>query len=118
MDYAVDVQRYMGSAHELLYLTNQFVRPRDIISKVEMAKENGALQNGTGPKNSLHVIDQKTGKHYDLPISHNAVNASEFQQIKAPENHEYYADQNEQGVRIFDPGFSNTAVSTSNVTYV
>lgn len=83
-----------------------------------MAKTNGALQNGTSPQNFLHVTDQRTGKKYELPISHNAVNASEFQQIKAPENHEYYADQDEQGVRIFDPGFSNTAVSTSNITYV
>lgn len=83
-----------------------------------MAKENGVVQNGTSPRDSLHVIDQRTGKHYDLPISHNAVNASEFQQIKSPENYEYHADQNEQGVRLFDPGFSNTAVSTSKITYV
>lgn len=114
---AVDIQQ-IWSTHELLYMKILSVRPRETMSEVEMAKTNSALQNGTSPKNVLHVIDQRTGKYYQLPISHNAVNATEFQQIKAPENHEYYADQDEHGVRIFDPGFSNTAVSTSNITYV
>ena len=67
---------------------------------------------------SLHIIDGRTGKKYDLPISHNAVKASDFQQIKAPEDEGSYADQNGQGIRIFDPGFSNTAVSTSSITFM
>ena len=118
MNLAVELQYLASSAHGLLDLRDQSIRPKDCRTKAEMAKENGVFQNGTSSKNHLHVIDQRTGKHYELPISHNAVNASDFQQIKAAENHEYYADQDEQGVRIFDPGFSNTAVSTSNITYV
>ena len=69
-------------------------------------------------RNTLHVIDDRTGKDYVLPIIHNAINASEFKQIKAPENTLFYADQTENGIRIYDPGFANTAVSTSNITYV
>ena len=83
-----------------------------------MTKENGVYENGTNARDCVHVIDERTGKTYNLPISHNAVTATEFQKIKAPVDQEYYADQNEQGLRIFDPGFSNTAVSTSNITYV
>ena len=69
-------------------------------------------------RDSLHVVDNRTGKYYNLPIKHNAINASDFKQIKAPQMNGYYADQNSNGIRIFDPGFSNTAVSESKVTYM
>ena len=71
-----------------------------------------------GSKNTLYVIDGRTGKAYDLPILHNAVDASQFKQIKSEKNQNFYADQDELGLRIFDPGFSNTAVSKSSITYM
>lgn len=66
----------------------------------------------------LHVIDDRTGRYYQIPIFHNAINASDIKKIKAPENHDFYADQNEGGIRVFDPGFTNTAVVESKITYV
>ncbi|KAF4181155.1 hypothetical protein CNMCM8927_008616 [Aspergillus lentulus] len=69
-------------------------------------------------KESLHIIDNRTGQYYRIPIFHNAINASEFKKIRAPENVEFYADQNEAGIRVFDPGFTNTAVVQSEITYV
>ena len=66
----------------------------------------------------LHIIDDRTGNYYSIPVKHNAVNASDFKRIRSPENVEYPPDQNEQGLRIFDPGFSNTTVSESAVTYM
>jgi citrate synthase len=63
------------------------------------------------------VIDERTGQYYQIPINHNAISANEFKKIKAPDT-EYYADQNENGIRVFDPGFTNTAVVESKVTYV
>lgn len=68
-------------------------------------------------RNFLHVIDERTGQYYQIPICHNAISASEFKKIKAPDT-EYYADQNESGIRVLDPGFTNTAVVESKVTYV
>ncbi|KAA8649556.1 hypothetical protein EYZ11_006620 [Aspergillus tanneri] len=80
------------------------------------------MENGTNDVNkinpSLHVIDSRTGKYYQIPIVHNAIHASEFKRIRAPLNHEYYADQTDSGIRIFDPGFSNTAVKESKITYI
>lgn len=70
------------------------------------------------PQPSLHVVDSRTGKYYEIPIVHNAVHATEFKRIKAPLNKDYYPDQTENGIRIFDPGFSNTAVKESQVTYM
>lgn len=69
-------------------------------------------------RESLHIVDNRTGAYYNVPITHNSINASEFKRMKAPENRKYYADQCESGIRIFDPGFSNTAVSESKITYM
>ena len=66
----------------------------------------------------LHVVDSRTGKYHSIPIVRNAINASEFKKLKTPEDPEHPEDQNEQGIRVFDPGYSNTAVSESKVTYM
>ncbi len=79
--------------------------------------ENGKSSK-PNPRESLHIIDDRTGKYYSIPITRNSVRASDFAQIVAPKSLEYYADQNENGIRIYDPGFSNTAVSESKVTYM
>ncbi|KAF9634887.1 putative citrate synthase protein [Lasiodiplodia theobromae] len=77
-----------------------------------------APANGHVPENSLTVTDNRTGQTFSFPIKHNAVNASEFKKIKAPEDPANLADQNEQGLRIFDPGFGNTCVSESKITFI
>lgn len=84
------------------------------------SKPNGVDHSGLTDdlRDSLNIVDNRTGKHYNIPLSHNAVNASDFKQIKAPESSEYYADQTENGIRVYDPGFSNTAVSESKITYM
>ena len=88
-----------------------------------------SIQNGTTPVNGKHaredglqaleIRDLRTNNLYTVPIRHNAVAAVDFAAIKAPENTEYVvADQEQNGLRVFDPGFQNTAVVESNVTYV
>lgn len=84
----------------------------------DVKKPTKADEAVTLDRNSLHVIDNRTGRYYTLPIVHNAINASEFKKITATENIDYYADQTENGIRIYDPGFSNTAVSESKITYM
>lgn len=68
-------------------------------------------------RSSLRVLDNRTGYSYTIPIHHNSINASDFTQVKCPPNG-YHADQNDQGIRIYDPGYSNTAVSESEITYM
>ena len=73
---------------------------------------NGSLQ-------ALEIRDLRTNNLYTIPIRHNAVPAVEFAAIKAPKNTEcVVVDQDQTGLRVFDPGFQNTAVVESNVTYV
>lgn len=78
---------------------------------------NGGLKISEAGRSSLHVLDNRTGNFYTIPIHHNSINASDFTQITSPENG-YHADQNDQGIRIYDPGYSNTAVSESKITYM
>lgn len=61
-------------------------------------------------KNSLSITDNRTGKSYQFPISHNAIQALHFKQITAPD-----ADA---GLLVFDPGLRNTAVVESKVAYL
>ena len=88
-----------------------------------------SIQNGATPPNGKHaredglqaleIRDLRTNNLYTIPIRHNAVTAVDFAAIKAPENTEcIVADQEQNGLRVFDPGFQNTAVVESNVTYV
>lgn len=69
-------------------------------------------------KNSLSVVDNRTGHSYNIPISQNSILATEFHQFKSPRNAENPAEQNSQGIRVYDPGFQNTACMESEITYV
>lgn len=69
-------------------------------------------------ENSLSVVDNRTGHSYNIPISQNSILATEFQQFKSPRNAENPAEQNSAGIRVYDPGFQNTACMESEITYV
>ena len=64
------------------------------------------------------MTDSRTGRAYNIPIERNSISAGLLKQIKAPESTLHPEDQNELGLRVFDPGFSNTAVSESKITYI
>ncbi|KAK8093876.1 hypothetical protein PG997_000561 [Apiospora hydei] len=66
----------------------------------------------------LHVIDSRTGQHLALKIQQNAINATDLKQLKAPKDEEHPEYQNEQGLRVYDPGYTNTLVSESKITYI
>lgn len=66
----------------------------------------------------IHMVDNRTGLYYKIPITHNSIPAVALKQIKAPEDPEHAADQKELGLRVYDPGYSNTAVSESKITYM
>jgi citrate synthase len=68
--------------------------------------------------NSLSVRDNRTGNTYEIPIANNAIDASAFKQMKAPRHNEPEEHETERGLRVFDRGFLNTAVISSNITYI
>ena len=56
---------------------------------------------GDGTGETLTVIDNRTGRSYELPISDGTVRAKDFRQLKAYEG--------DFGLMVYDPGFANTA---------
>jgi citrate synthase len=79
---------------------------------------NGVTNGVAKQHHVLHTIDSRTGQYHAIPIIKNAINASEFKKVKAPRDPDHPAYQNEQGIRVYDPGFGNTVVSESKVTYM
>jgi len=62
------------------------------------------------PKDTLTVVDNRTGKSYELPIQDGTVRAADLRQIKAA------AD--DFGLMSYDPAFMNTAACRSAITYI
>ena len=68
---------------------------------------NGA--NAVGSE-SLTVTDNRTGKAYELPITDGAVRANDFRDIKV--------DEDDFGLMVYDPAFTNTASCRSAITFI
>ncbi|HLY37640.1 MAG TPA: citrate synthase [Candidatus Binatia bacterium] len=54
-------------------------------------------------KNTLTVVDNRTGRTYELPIEHGAIHARDLKPL---------------GLVSYDPGFVNTASCKSRITYI
>ena len=59
---------------------------------------------------TLTIIDNRTGRKYDVPIQNGTVRATDLRQIKVT------AD--EFGMMTYDPAFMNTAACRSEITYI
>ncbi len=69
-------------------------------------------------RESLTVIDNRTGKSYELPIKHNSIQATDIKKIKAVSQQDRAEDETAQGLRVYDPAYMNTAVIQSKITYI
>jgi citrate synthase len=58
---------------------------------------------------TLTIIDNRTGKQYEIPVKNGAIKATDLFQIKVTED---------DGIVSYDPGFMNTASCQSKVTYI
>ncbi|WP_263769828.1 citrate synthase [Propionivibrio soli] len=62
------------------------------------------------PKDTLTVIDNRTGSQYELPIADGTVKAMDLRQIRLNED--------DFGLMSYDPGLTNTASTKSAITYI
>ena len=62
------------------------------------------------PKDTLTVVDNRTGKSYEVPIQDGTVRAADFRQIKVSDD--------DFGLMSYDPAFMNTAACRSAITYI
>ncbi|MGH7826487.1 MAG: citrate synthase [Candidatus Binatia bacterium] len=58
---------------------------------------------------TLTIIDNRTGKRYEIPIRNGAIKATDLFQIKV---------NGDDGLVSYDPGFMNTASCQSKITYI
>src|SRR5216683_1630242 len=59
---------------------------------------------------TLTIVDNRTGKKYDLPIQDGTIRAMDLRQIKV--------DPDDFGLMTYDPAFMNTANCRSAITYI
>ncbi|MGX6447841.1 citrate synthase [Patulibacter sp. S7RM1-6] len=59
---------------------------------------------------TLTVVDNRTGKQYEVPITDGTVRAMDFRQIKVGED--------DFGLMTYDPAFTNTASCRSAITFI
>ncbi len=73
------------------------------------ASPNGA--EGESLKNdTLTVVDNRTGKSYELPITDGTIRALDLRQIKT--------EPDDFGLMTYDPAYMNTASCRSSITYI
>ena len=62
------------------------------------------------PRETLTITDNRTGKSYEVPITHGTVRSMDLRQIKV--------DPKDFGMMTYDPAFNNTASCISRVTFI
>ena len=62
------------------------------------------------PTDTLTIIDNRTGKTYELPLQDGAVQAADLRKIKVSDE--------DAGLIAYDPGLRNTATCRSSITFV
>ncbi len=61
-------------------------------------------------RDTLSITDNRTGKTYEVPIENGAIRANDLRQIKE--------DDEDYGLKSYDPAFKNTASCKSKVTFI
>jgi citrate synthase len=61
-------------------------------------------------RETLTIVDNRTGQSYEIPITHDTIRASDLRKIKV--------DEADFGMMSYDPAFSNTASCISRITYI
>jgi len=64
------------------------------------------------PKDTLTVIDHRTGRQYEIPVQDGAIRAVDLRQIKVS------ADGGDPGLMTYDPGYVNTASCRSAISFI
>ena len=74
------------------------------------ATQTKKLEEPTASRDSLSITDNRTGKSYEVPITHGAIRAMDLRQIKV--------DAADFGMMSYDPAYNNTASCISRITYI
>jgi citrate synthase len=73
-------------------------------------QESGADTSVATTEATLTVVDNRTGKSYEVPITDGTVRAMDLRQIKVGED--------DFGLMTYDPAYTNTASCRSSITFI
>src|SRR6266702_360108 len=76
------------------------------LSATQTKKPEGSVTS----RETLTITDNRTGKSYEVPITHGTLRAADLRQIKV--------DPKEFGMMSYDPAFNNTASCISKITFI
>src|SRR5580692_3220663 len=79
-------------------------------SSTTSATQTRKPEASPAPRETLTVTDNRTGKSYEIPITHDTIRAMDLRQIKV--------NAADFGMMSYDPAFNNTASCISRVTYI
>src|SRR5277367_6049395 len=74
------------------------------------ASTQAKSSDGATRRDTVTITDNRTGKSYELPITHDTIPAMDLRQIKV--------EPTEFGMISYDPAYNNTASCISRVTYI
>jgi citrate synthase len=74
------------------------------------ATQTNTAEDASSRRQTLTITDNRTGKTYEIPITHETIRASDLRKIKVHED--------EFGMMSYDPAFNNTASCISRITYI
>src|SRR6201984_1373071 len=78
-------------------------------TKSEPVVNTNAAPSGSR-RDSLTIIDNRTGRQYEVPIKHDTIRAIDLRPIKI--------DPSDFGMMSYDPSYSNTASCISKITFI
>jgi len=61
-------------------------------------------------RDTLTIIDNRTGRKYEIPITHDTIRALDLRQIKVQDS--------DFGMMSYDPAYTNTASCVSRITFI
>ncbi|XP_047321407.1 citrate synthase, glyoxysomal-like [Impatiens glandulifera] len=64
----------------------------------------------TNLRGSLTIVDERTGKRYQVPVSEDGT-------VKATDLKKITSGMNDKGIKLYDPGYLNTAPVQSSICY-
>jgi citrate synthase len=72
--------------------------------------QTNTLEANTSHRDTLTIVDNRTGQSYEIPITHDTIHATDLRKIKVSDG--------DFGMMSYDPSFGNTASCISRITYI
>jgi len=79
------------------------------MKRLELLNEHFGPAQAAAVRDVLSVLDHRTGKSYELPITDGAINATDLAKVKSPAG---------AVTRSFDPAYMNTVNCISKVSFI